>query len=65
MEIRCPKYDLIKKYYDKGYYSDKDIADYYNVGCLTETEFFKITGNSFPWTVNKTIEEEKEKTEDI
>lgn len=60
MEIRCPKYDFIKKSYDKGYYSDKDIADYYNIGCLTETEFYEITGNSFPWVV----EEEKEQSED-
>lgn len=64
MEIRCPKYELIKKYYDRGYYSMTDIADYYRVGCLTDAEHYKITGNSFPWLAPELDREREEKLKD-
>lgn len=47
--MRCPKYESIKNFYDKGYYSLADMASYYRVGCLTLEQYQEITGDSFPW----------------
>ena len=40
-------YDIIKRYYDKGYYTDTQIADFVKAGALTPEQYKSITGEDY------------------
>ena len=40
-------YDLIKYFYESGVFSVKEVANYVDIGELTEEEFHQITGYNF------------------
>lgn len=37
-------FNTIKKYYDKGYYTNEDMKVFVNAGYITEEEYQDITG---------------------
>lgn len=37
-------YAIVKRYYDKGYYSKKDVAKFVIAGKITAEEYEQITG---------------------
>jgi len=40
-------YDIIKRYYDKGYYTKTHIADFVAAGALTPEQYKSITGDDY------------------
>jgi uncharacterized XkdX family phage protein len=40
-------FDIIKRYYDKGYYTNQHIADFVKSGVLTPDQYKSITGDDY------------------
>lgn len=40
-------YKSVKRYYDKGIYSNEDVAKFVRAGKLTPEEYKKITGEEY------------------
>ena len=40
-------YDIIKRYYDKGYYTKAHIAAFVAAGALTTEQYKSITGDDY------------------
>ena len=40
-------YDIIKRYYDKGYYTKTHISAFVAVGALTSEQYKSITGDDY------------------
>ena len=41
---KFPTYEMIEKYYKKGYYTNYHLKEYCRMGYLTEQEYFVLTG---------------------
>ena len=40
-------FDIVKRYYDKGIYSDEDVAVFVRAGKITPEEYELITGKPY------------------
>lgn len=40
-------YKIVKRYYDKGFYDDSDVAKFVAAGKLTIDEYRQITGHEY------------------
>lgn len=40
-------YKVVKRYYDKGIYSDEDVAKFVRAGKITPEEYKDITGEEY------------------
>lgn len=40
-------YNTVKRYYDKGYYNDEDVAKFVEAGKITAEEYEIITGEPY------------------
>ena len=40
-------YDIVKRYYDAGYYTDEDVAKFVKKGKLTPEQYEEITGKPY------------------
>ena len=47
MNEKSKKYDLVKKYYDDGFWSVKKVRNAVIKGWITEEEYTEITGEEF------------------
>ncbi|MBM2659695.1 MULTISPECIES: XkdX family protein [Staphylococcus] len=46
--MNYPRYESIKRYYDKNCYSNEDIAFYTKHGALTPEQYKEITNEEYP-----------------
>ena len=40
-------YKILKKYFDKGYYTSEQVKVFVNSGYITEAEYEEITGQTY------------------
>ena len=40
-------FDIVKKYYDRGYYSKEKVAEFVRKGKLTPEQYKEITGDEY------------------
>ena len=40
-------YKIVKRYYDRGYYSNGDVAKFVLAGKITDDEYEQITGEKY------------------
>lgn len=46
-------YNTVKRYYDKGYYTNEDIKTFVRAGKITAAEYELITGEPYAETAEK------------
>ena len=44
---KSKKFDLVKNYYDNGFWSIKKVRNAVGMGWITAEEFFEITGEEY------------------
>lgn len=44
---KYPTFEIIKNYYDRGYYTVFQIKEYCRTGYITETEYYKLIGKHY------------------
>lgn len=40
-------YELIKKFYEKGYYSKSQLKELHKANAITEAQYFELTGEAY------------------